>query len=602
MHNRIARFMLAAGIILSILSALPVQTASAGGGGLDLYVATTGVDTGACLVNPCLTVTYAMGQAADGDRIHIAAGTYYEYLTIAKSISLIGAQENLTLIDGGAPAAPTGGGGLSLITVNLGVNAILQDLNVQNTNHPGGDGGGINNSGILSLLHVVVSGNKAISGGGISNSGSLTLTDVFISGNTAVSGGYGGGIYNASASTLYLTNVTLSGNTATTLPGASTYRGAPGGGGGIGVGGGIADVTGNMQLSNVTFYGNTAHLGGAMLVSSSSSSASITNSTIVNNHKDAVAGSATGGIWINGGTVNMVNTILYGNDIANCTISGTLTSLGYNIDGAATCLTPAIAVASDHPNTNPLLGALAKNGGYVPTMSPLIGSPAIDHGTVDYCPSTDAAGWQRPQDGDGNGTAICDIGAYEAPTLATFTSTAPYDGWVLESSETSNVGGTLNASTATFNVGDDAARKQYRGFLSFNTASLPDTIKITSAKLKIDLQGTTGSISTTTFHGLLADIRQPYFGGVVGLEIGDFQAAANKLSAGTFSAVARTTWYSAPLVPSAFFYINVAGATQFRVRFGLDDNNNAVADYMRFYSGSAAVGSRPQLIVQYYTP
>ena len=155
---------------------------------------------------------------------------------------------------------------------------------------------------------------------------------------------------------------------------------------------------------------------------------------------------------------------------------------------------------------------------------------------------------------------------------------------------------------ALFSVRAWHTNRQYRAILSFNTASLPDTIKITSARLKIDLQGTAGTISTTTFHGLLADIRQPFFGRVVGLEIGDFQSTPNKLSAGTFSAVARTTWYSAPLVSSALFYINVASTTQFRIRFGLDDNNNAVADYMKFYSGSAAVGVRPQLIVQYYTP
>jgi hypothetical protein len=601
MLNRTLRFLLAAGIMFSMLT-LSAQSARAGGGGLDFYVATTGVDSGTCLVNPCRTVTYAMGQAGSGDRIHIAAGTYHEYLTIDKSISLIGAQENLTLIDGGAPATPTGGGGLSLITINSGVTAALQDINVQNTNHPGGNGGGINNSGTLSLLHVVVSGNKAASGGGISNSGSLTITDVFISGNTAVNGGYGGGIYNASASTLYLTNVTLSGNVATTLPGATGNQGAPGGGGGIGVGGGIADVAGNMHLSNVTFSNNTAHLGGAMLISSGS--ASITNSTIVNNHKDAVAGSATGGIWVNSGTVNMVNTIIYGNDTVNCTVVGTFTSLGYNIDGGATCLKPAIALASDHPNTNPLLGPLAKNGGYVPTHGLLTGSPAIDRASAAYCPTRDAASWHRPQDGDGNGSAVCDIGAFEAPSYTKFTSTAAYDGWVRESTETSNVGNAIN-STGNIYLGDSALRQQYRGILSFSTgATLPDTAVITGITLRVRQQAIVGGGNpVTTFWGFMVDIKNGLFG-TAALQTTDFQTAASK-TYGPFTTALSGAWYSINLTPGKAYINKLAtgsGLTQIRLRFNLDDNNNAIANYLSLYSGNALAASRPQLVITYYAP
>jgi hypothetical protein len=44
----------------------------------------------------------------------------------------------------------------------------------------------------------------------------------------------------------------------------------------------------------------------------------------------------------------------------------------------------------------------------------LPGSAAIDAGYSTYCPATDQRGVPRPRDGNGDGTAECDIGSYEA--------------------------------------------------------------------------------------------------------------------------------------------------------------------------------------------
>jgi hypothetical protein len=61
---------------------------------------------------------------------------------------------------------------------------------------------------------------------------------------------------------------------------------------------------------------------------------------------------------------------------------------------------------------NPLLGPLQNNGGPTETHALLMFSPAIDGCTS--CPVlTDQRGVLRPVDGDLDGTADCDVGAYE---------------------------------------------------------------------------------------------------------------------------------------------------------------------------------------------
>jgi hypothetical protein len=47
--------------------------------------------------------------------------------------------------------------------------------------------------------------------------------------------------------------------------------------------------------------------------------------------------------------------------------------------------------------------------------TPASGSPLIDAADGAQCPAADQVGALRPQDGDANGTAQCDIGAIEVP-------------------------------------------------------------------------------------------------------------------------------------------------------------------------------------------
>ena len=63
------------------------------------------------------------------------------------------------------------------------------------------------------------------------------------------------------------------------------------------------------------------------------------------------------------------------------------------------------------------LQSLADNGGFTLTQLPSIGSPVIDAGNDGLCESIDQRGRIRPQDGDDDGSPVCDIGAVELGSL-----------------------------------------------------------------------------------------------------------------------------------------------------------------------------------------
>lgn len=92
---------------------------------------------------------------------------------------------------------------------------------------------------------------------------------------------------------------------------------------------------------------------------------------------------------------------------------------GYNISDDSSC-----QLTSPHSksNTNPGLASagLANNGGPTQTIALRAGSPAIDAIPPAACTAadgsplpTDQRGYARPADGNRDGIAGCDVGAYE---------------------------------------------------------------------------------------------------------------------------------------------------------------------------------------------
>jgi large repetitive protein len=347
------------------------------------YVATTGSDTANnCTdsLSPCQTIHYAIGQAVSGDAIYIVAGTYTgtdssdTSIQLLKSLEIIGAGMNLTILDGG--------GIRQVIYIPSGITSSLKDLTIQNGNKPAVQGGGIYSGGTLTLTRVKVTGNSAGGGGGIKSDSVLTMTDSIVSNNITTGGvAPGGGIW-IDGGTANLTNTTISGNIAALYGGGIHIQSNP-----------------TVNLTNVTISGNTAQdTSGGGAISIGTGTINILNSTIANNHASAFS---VGGIHTSG-ILNIKNTIIAGNDGVQC--FGALTSQGYNLSSDATC---SFTNTGDQQNADPLLGPLASNGGPTQTHALLSGSPAIDAGTTTGCPLKDQRGVSRPQG------AHCDIGAYE---------------------------------------------------------------------------------------------------------------------------------------------------------------------------------------------
>ena len=296
-------------------------------------------------------------------------------------------------------------------------------------------GGGLYNDqeeGTVSIFNSSFINNLAVSGGGIYNQElgviNLDLSDVLQ--NNASSDG--GGIYNTSNATINVERTTVDGNRA--LNGAGIYNDdiaqlnlfdstvsnniASGDGGGL--------YNNSFELAsvvNATISGNEAANNGGGIFNSADGSIEVTNATVFNN--SSIAG---GGIFnAVDGFVTVANTIVAGNSTTSPgpDVTGDFDSRGNNligVGGISTGFTDGVngdIVGTFATPVSPGLGALQDNGGATFTHELLGGSLARDAGNNFYAPTDDQRGFARLFDGDGNGSLIVDIGAFESGYIVT---------------------------------------------------------------------------------------------------------------------------------------------------------------------------------------
>ena len=363
-----------------------------------------------------LTRSIVTGNSTAGNDAE--GGGLYALGAVTLFDSTVSGNRTLGLLGGG------GGGG-----VWAGGDLMLFDSTVSD-NSAGGvvaTGGGVHALAAVTLVDSTVSGNRTLgllggSGGGLWAAGDIALFGSTISGNSTTGNSAGGGGVSGSGD-VTLDDSTISGN-ITTGDGA--------------IGGGVR-ASGDVTLKGSTVSGNrttgSGALGGGVWAGGS---VHFVHSTVTDNHAN-YTNATGGGIWAINDPVTISGSIVAGNTAGggspDLRAAGTsVITVRYSLigDNSGTGLVEANPDADGNiiggpigGVIDPLLGALATNGGPTKTHALSPGSPALDTGDpaamagMGSVPSFDQrlAPFVRVFDGDGAGGARIDMGAYELQTL-----------------------------------------------------------------------------------------------------------------------------------------------------------------------------------------
>ena len=339
----------------------------------------------------------AVQDYAPGDTIRFAPG-------LTGTITNLGAIYNftrpVTVVGPGAEVlAVSGANTRSLFQVQNG-EVRISGLTI--SNGWGAWGSAINSTDTLRVTRCTFRSNRGVSGGGaIRALGVLEVNDCTFESNQSDLG-TGGAIQTAAHSTIT----------------GSTFRSNEGG---------AIEASATLILANCTFSGNANTLGGALRLLGSPQA--VLDCTISGNN----GSSGGGGVYTAGTIPQFMNTIVAGNTGPQPDVSGTCSSLGYNLIGDATGST-GFGMPGSHDQVgaignpiDPNLAPIGDYGGPTWTMPPRPGSPAVDQGNSAY--AVDQRGRARFYDNPGvlnmAGGSASDVGAYEVrPGLRTVTTLA----------------------------------------------------------------------------------------------------------------------------------------------------------------------------------
>lgn len=372
------------------------------------------------------TVQAAIDAAAPGDTVLVAPGKYFENINfLGKRITVTSKKGPKKTILDGQHAGP-----VVTFASGEGLASILNGFTLRNGfATPGppifGDGGGIRMiAASPTITGNIISSNQACEGAGIyTYGGSPVIQGNVITGNSqsgCSGGGGGGGIYLLGGALARVVENVISGNTLTD-----------------GLGGGGVSVFGHASLTierNV-ISGNAGRCGGGISVVNISDTLIVGNLITRN-----LSGLCGGGIALSYGNQVINNTIADNNNARSSGISMSVATVINNVVVAKPGQTAVLCevnfdastftfndvfspsgqayggVCGDQTGFNGNISAdplfVDQNGGDYHIRS---GSPAVDAGTNGFplLPTRDLDGDPRPLDGDGNGSAIIDMGADE---------------------------------------------------------------------------------------------------------------------------------------------------------------------------------------------